>query len=241
MISSVSSSDSTSLLSSLQTKMFQKADTNGDGKIDSDEMNAIQANAPQGGTAAKDIFTELDSDGDGSISREESDAAIAKMFCEMSQEGSGTCVSGLAAGSVSESERATELFGRIDTDGDGAVTQEEFVANRPDEMSEEQATAMWSQLDTDSTGSLTESQLVTAMASQAPPQGPTPGPPPGDSTSSISSTAATEETDSTKETAESEPLQALRAAIQQYTSTMGQDGSSSLLTSAGASTLSVQA
>ena len=35
-----------------------------------------------------------------------------------------------------------DLFGKIDSDGDGSVSKEEFVSNRPEEVSEEQAEEM---------------------------------------------------------------------------------------------------
>ena len=138
----------------------------------------------------------------------------------------------------------SDLFGKIDTDGNGSVSQAEFVSNRPQGVSEDQAKAMWSELDTSASGSLTEEQFVSAMASVGPP----PGPPPGilgdlsgSSASSTSEGSSSVSTGSSTATATSELLQAVLAAIQSYTSTMNQSGWSSAGTSTLASSLSTVA
>ena len=69
----------------------------------------------------------------------------------------------------------SEMYDKMDADGDGAVTQEEFVASRPDDVTEEMAANLYNSFDTDTSGSLTESEYETAM-NQAPPP---PPPPPG--------------------------------------------------------------
>jgi Ca2+-binding EF-hand superfamily protein len=138
----------------------------------------------------------------------------------------------------------SDLFGKIDTDRNGSVSQAEFVSNRPQGVSEDQAKAMWSELDTSASGSLTEEQFVSAMASVGPP----PAPPPeifgdlgGSSASSPSEGSSSASTSSSTATATSELLQAVLAAIQSYTSTMNQNGWSSIGTSTSASSLSTVA
>ena len=69
----------------------------------------------------------------------------------------------------------SEMYDKMDADGDGSVTQEEFVAARPDDVTEEMAANLYNSFDTDTSGSLTESEFETAM-NQAPPP---PPPPPG--------------------------------------------------------------
>jgi Ca2+-binding EF-hand superfamily protein len=138
----------------------------------------------------------------------------------------------------------SDLFSKIDTDGNGSVSQAEFVSNRPQDVSEDQAKAMWSKLDTSSSGGLTKDQFVSALASLAPP----PGPPPGGfgdqsgiSASSSSEGSSSASTSPSTVTATNELLQALLAAIQSYTSTMSQGGWSSDSTSSMANTLSTVA
>jgi Ca2+-binding EF-hand superfamily protein len=59
-------------------QMFNNADTNGDGKIDKDEMAEVVAKQPQGGPSVDDIFSKLDTDEDGSISESEFSAGPEK-------------------------------------------------------------------------------------------------------------------------------------------------------------------
>ena len=68
----------------------------------------------------------------------------------------------------------SEMYDKMDADGDGSVTQEEFVAARPDDVTEEMAANLYNSFDTDESGSLTKSEYETAMNQAAPPP-----PPPG--------------------------------------------------------------
>lgn len=69
----------------------------------------------------------------------------------------------------------SEMYDKMDADGDGAVTQEEFVAARPDDVTEEMAANLYNSFDTDTSGSLTESEFETAMKQAPPPPPPPPG------------------------------------------------------------------
>lgn len=77
-------------------KVFNTIDSNGDGKVDKEEMEVFQANGPQGGpppggprpigpppggegSTLEEMFSELDSDRDGSISKSEFTTAMEKM------------------------------------------------------------------------------------------------------------------------------------------------------------------
>jgi Ca2+-binding EF-hand superfamily protein len=82
----------------------------------------------------------------------------------------------------------SEMYDKMDADGDGSVTQEEFVAARPDDVTEEMAANLYNSFDTDTSGSLTESEFETAM-NQAPPP---PPPPPGGGGGMGSSTEASQ-------------------------------------------------
>lgn len=59
-----------------------------------------------------------------------------------------------------------QLFKKIDTNGDGQVTKDEFVSGRPKDVNESQASGLFDTIDKKKTGSLSESDFADA----APPQ-----------------------------------------------------------------------
>lgn len=81
---------------------------------------------------------------------------------------------------------ASEMFSKMDADGDGALSEEEFTAARPSDVTAEMSANLYSSFDTDSSGSLTESEYTTATNDMPPPP-----PPPSDSSSSSSSDSST--------------------------------------------------
>ncbi len=80
---------------------------------------------------------------------------------------------------------ASEMYSNMDTDGDGSVSQEEFVSVRPSDVTEEMAANLYNSFDSDSSGAVTESEYETAMSAPPPPP-PTGGASAGSSTESES-------------------------------------------------------
>jgi Ca2+-binding EF-hand superfamily protein len=76
MISSISGSSSLtqSYMAQMRQQMFNKIDTDGDGKHSKEEISAMVANGPQGGPSVDEIFSKADTDGDGYISQSEFEA-----------------------------------------------------------------------------------------------------------------------------------------------------------------------
>lgn len=70
----------------------------------------------------------------------------------------------------------TEMFEKLDSDGDGKLTRDEFVAGRPEDVSEDQAGSLYDSIANGNTDGLTAEQFAQGMASQQPPGG---GPPSG--------------------------------------------------------------
>jgi Ca2+-binding EF-hand superfamily protein len=235
-------------------KLWSELDTSNAGSLTTSEFVSAMASVgpplgppPEG--LGKHDETSASSSSDGSLSASTS-SSIAAATSELLQallaalENYASTMEQDDSTSSDAVQGLSDLFGKIDTDGDGSVSQAEFVSNRPQGVSEDQAKAMWSELDTSASGSLTEEQFVSAMTSVGPP----PGPPPGifgdlggSSASSPIEGSSSVSTSSSTATATSELLQAVLAAIQSYTSTMNQNSWSSAGTSTLASSLSAVA
>lgn len=124
-------------------------------------------------------ISSLDTNGDGIVSAEEQAAASSRTqdptvttdsaaTSTASQLAADMMAMVLAKGdqsstdaSSAQSSRETAHFNAMDTDKDGKVSEAEFVAARPKEVSEEAATKRFESLDTAKTGSLTQEQLAS--------------------------------------------------------------------------------
>jgi Ca2+-binding EF-hand superfamily protein len=104
----------------------------------------------------------------------------------------------------------SDMISAMDTNGDGNISKQEFVAARPSDVSEDQASTLFASFDTSNTGSLTEAQLSEAMQSQG---GPPTGTPPSDST--LSSMFSSMDTDGNGSVSEAEFLAARPSDVSQ--------------------------
>lgn len=101
---------------------FEEVDTNGDGKITRDEMQAHAATR----------FGEADSDGDGAISREEMiaqamarvETRVDRMMGRMDADDDGKVSQ--AEMQKMRDKHMGRMIERMDSDGDGTLTKEEF-------------------------------------------------------------------------------------------------------------------
>ncbi|SHJ71711.1 EF hand [Shimia gijangensis] len=104
---------------------FEDLDVNGDGKVTQDEMAAM----------GKARFDKADANGDGFLDAEEMEAHMIEMAKEYAPKVSKRMIDKKDAdsdGKLSFEEmkpngkRTDKMFGRFDTDGDGAISQAEF-------------------------------------------------------------------------------------------------------------------
>jgi Ca2+-binding EF-hand superfamily protein len=126
MVGGISSSSnfSTSALSEIWQKMFNKIDTKGDGSIDKTEMSTfLQQNTTQDASGFVDeIFSKLDTNQDDLISQIESNSVLARL--EHEKKGSDT-----DRGAISGMPPAPgKVFDVADTNKDGVVSEDELAA-----------------------------------------------------------------------------------------------------------------
>jgi Ca2+-binding EF-hand superfamily protein len=137
--------------------MISAMDTNGDGNISEAEFVAARP-ADVSDTQAQQLFQKFDTKNTGSLT----EAQLAQVM-RAGHHGHHAP----ARGQMSDDELAA-AFSSMDKDGDGSVSQSEFVAARPSDVSEDQATSLFKSLDPSGSGSLTQSQFEQAMKAQQP-------------------------------------------------------------------------
>lgn len=224
-------------------QMWSKLDTSGSASLTASQFITALENLgpPSGGTGDTQDALSASSGTSSTSATSASDnlvqallAAIEKYTAAMNQTSSDASTTNQTRPSLSD------LFSKIDSNGDGSLTESEFVSNRPKGMSEEQAQQMWNKLDPSGSASLTKSEFVSAMESLQPPQG---GPAGQAELASASATdSSTGTTDSgTSTSATNELLQSLLAAIQNYASAVNPSDSSTTGVTTGTSSVSAVA
>ncbi|NKN37954.1 hypothetical protein HFC70_16505 [Agrobacterium sp. a22-2] len=144
-------------------------------------MTSISAALP---TTYTSSISSLDTNGDGVVSAEEQEAANSNKRTQdptVESENAASSVASQLTGDMvammlSRGDMTPpsdeDMFSNMDTDEDGKVTEAEFVAARPEDVSEEDAASLFASFDEEGTGSLTEAQLAEAQEDMAPPPPP---------------------------------------------------------------------
>lgn len=165
-------SSSSTYLSSL----FSKLDLDSDGKINKTEFVTA---APSGvsETQAASLFDRLDSSGSGALSASD----LATAFQKLASQTQAVLIQAQGAGGRSN---PAAKFAELDTDDDGKVSRDEFIAGRPEGVSEDEASAFFDQIAASAGASgaesLSEAQVAAGLEANAPAGGPPPGGPPAD-------------------------------------------------------------
>lgn len=174
-ISSVSSSNAwASQRSAMQTRMFAKVDTDNSGSVNADELQTMLANVSEHTgvsfqKSAQELLTAMDSNGDGALGSDE----LAQGMQSIMPPPPSTMDFAQARNGAQEG--SDDKFAKLDTDGNGSLSQAEFEAGRPQGPGHAQGTGA--------------------------PQGAAPmGPPPGaEKSGSASSTSGTSSSSSTSD------------------------------------------
>jgi len=122
-------------------KRFARLDRKGDGKLTPDELTERHGRRAQTATDARSQaraqfaqqrFDKLDTNHDGVVTQDEFVAAATARFQQVDTQGTGRVTANEIAASPQAQARATRMAARVvqrlDTNGDGVVSQDEFLA-----------------------------------------------------------------------------------------------------------------
>jgi len=172
----------------LQKQLFNRIDTNSDGKVTKDEFTSGHPKDVSESQASA-LFDKLDKKKTGSLS--ESDLANTGPPPNIGGLDTNTLASLLQGQQQDQSsdnggqdDHFSDLFAKIDSDGSGSVSKKEFVSSRPKGVSEDQASSLYDKIDSTGSDALTADQLKTGLEANSPVGG---SPPPSKTESSNSS------------------------------------------------------
>ena len=206
-ISSVSSSYQTQQLQAMprhgkgQDHLFQKADTDGSGGVDSTELQTMLDHvAKKTGVSldvsGQDVLKQADANSDGTLDSTELKTAMESVLPPPS-----TMDFAQSRSASGNGQAGDDLFGKVDADGSGGVSATELQAmldamngqngatsSSSSTDSSSTATDMLKQLDTDGNGSLSQAEFDAGRPSGPPPMEGMGGhmPPPSSSSSGTS-------------------------------------------------------
>lgn len=194
----------TSMMSSLQSStscrptpqrhmMFSRVDANSDGTVSQDEFVLARPKHVSEHQAAS-LFHTLDANKSGTLNEAELSLGGAKHKPAGVPGLSGNLVDEMLAALLQFAQQASMgmnpaakfgppsadgRFARLDRDGDGNASKAEFIAARPEGVSEDQAGVLFDRIDKEGTGAVSQAKLEGGMkeAGVRPPPPPPPPPP----------------------------------------------------------------
>lgn len=196
------------------TSIVSSMDTNGDGIVSEEEFLAAR---PDDVTEemAQNLWDQMDTENAGELSTDEIEVAMASA-------GPGGAPPPPSSSEEDDEDDLTSIVSSMDTNGDGIVSQDEFLAARPDDVTEEMAQNLWNQMDTENAGELSTDEIEVAMATSRPD-----GPPPSVEASDTSTEEDTlqsiiDQLTASAETTETEETSSISAEFRQALSSYGE-------------------
>ena len=151
-----------------QKSLFSKLDADESGTLSSDEF---VAGRPKGvsESQASALYAKIDTGGSGALTEDQllqgmdSDRPSHSPQDLLSDEAMSVLMLLSSQGGAFGGASAADLYAEMDADDDGSVTAAEFIAARPEDVSEDDARALYATIDTEGSGSITEEQFAEAM------------------------------------------------------------------------------
>jgi len=181
-MSSVSSTSSNSNYYAMQKKAFDKLDTDANGALDEDELLAGKPKTMTKDQVSK-LYDTLDTSKSGGVTMDEFAAGTQSgpgmgllaqlssdaldVLIQLQQQGGVTTGGGGSSGRDSASDAA---YDTLDTNKDGVVSEEEFLAAHPETVSNEEAKKLFETMDTDKDGSIDQDQFKQITDATTPPR-----------------------------------------------------------------------
>ncbi|WP_234906169.1 EF-hand domain-containing protein [Rhizobium rhizogenes] len=137
---------------------YSPLDKNQDGVVDAQELQE----AAQSGLLSASILNDEDSNSDPSATDVFS-GNLASMLLQMQQGSASQSGSSTSTDGSSDQSPMDQLFASLDSDQDGKVSETEFVAGRPKDMSESDAENLFQSIDAQGSGSLTKDQFAEGL------------------------------------------------------------------------------
>ncbi|NTG85681.1 EF-hand domain-containing protein [Agrobacterium rhizogenes] len=147
--------------SSMSAASYNPLDKNHDGVVDAQELQE----AAQSGLLSASVLGDEDSDDSSDQSPTSAFSGnLASMLLQMQQaSASGQAGTDTSSDDSSDQSPMDQLFASLDTNKDGKVSSDEFVAGRPKDMSESDAANLFKSLDTQNSGSLDKDQFAEGL------------------------------------------------------------------------------
>lgn len=178
---------------SYSTSYKSSLDKNGDGVVSADELASGQTSSgsSSASTASTSSSSSVLSTGEvaGTSALDKLSTLINSILMQMT-----------SGESQPQPGDKGDFFTSLDTDGDGMLTEAEFSAGKPEEVSDDQSASLFTKLDADGDGSVSTQELAAMR-----PEGPPP-PPPGSETA----------TGDDSETSLTDLLEQLKSVIANY-------------------------
>lgn len=149
-----------SIGSSMTAASYSPLDKNQDGVVDAQELQE----AAQSGLLSASILNDEDSDSSSDPSATDVFSGnLASMLLQMQQSSAGQSGSSTSSDGSSDQSPMDQLFASLDSNQDGKISETEFVAGRPKDMSESDAENLFKSIDTQSSGALTKDQFAEGL------------------------------------------------------------------------------